>query len=63
MKSTGSYIKEQVVVNIIINFFIALFAGCLTMSSLQNVPMWAPTDAPLDPNMGGDNWWVPFYWG
>ena len=54
MKSIRSTLIENVVGNIILNFFIAYGLSSLTLASMTSIPMKAPTDNILAPNMGGD---------
>lgn len=54
MKTSRQYVIEQIVANIIINFGIAYYLGSNAMGELATVPLIAPQDAPLDPNMAGD---------
>ncbi len=54
MKSPRAYLLEQVVVNLVINFIVAYYISKVTLSALQLIPMQAPTDNPLHPNIGGD---------
>ncbi len=54
MKSPGIYLLEQVVINLIINFVVAYYISKATLSALHIIPMQAPTDNPLHPNIGGD---------
>jgi len=54
MKSVRSTLTENIVGNIIINFFIAYGLSSLTLASMDSIPMKAPTDNMLAPNMGGD---------
>ncbi len=54
MKSPRAYLLEQVVVNLIINFVVAYYISKATLSALHIIPMQAPTDNPLHPNIGGD---------
>jgi hypothetical protein len=54
MKSSRAYLTEQVVANIIINFVIAYYIAKATLAALAVIPMQAPQDDPLAPNMAGD---------
>lgn len=54
MKSPSSYLREQVVANLIINFTIAYGLSSLILSNLEFIPITAPVDQPFHPNMAGD---------
>ncbi len=54
MKSVHHTVIEQVIVNCIINFIIAYGIAWLTLSKIKIIPMHAPSDNMLAPNMMGD---------
>ncbi len=54
MKSSRSYIREQVIVNSLVNFLIALLLGWVSLNGQEKIPMWAPSHSRFDVNMGGN---------
>lgn len=54
MKSFNAFLAEQVIVNVIINFIIAYYLSSAALSALANIPLLAPTDNILAPNISGD---------
>lgn len=54
MKSFNAFLAEQVIVNIIINFIIAYYLSSAALSALASIPLLAPTDNILAPNISGD---------
>jgi len=54
MKSFNAFLTEQVIVNIIINFIIAYYLSSTTLSALSHIPLLAPSDNLLMPNISGD---------
>ncbi len=54
MKSVNHTIIEQVIVNCVINFIIAYGIASFTLSKITTIPMHAPSDNMLAPNMMGD---------
>ena len=54
MKSFNAFLTEQVIVNVIINFAIAYYLSSATLSALSHIPLLAPSDHLLMPNISGD---------
>ena len=54
MKSFNAFLTEQIIANVIINFLIAYYLSSTTLSSLASIPLLAPTDNLLAPNISGD---------
>lgn len=53
----GSYqaiLKQQVISNIVINFLIAYFLSTATLAAITTIPLQAPQDNIMAPNMAGD---------
>jgi hypothetical protein len=54
MKSVRHTIVEQVLVSCILNFLIAYGISSLTLAKISMIPMHAPSNNMLAPNMAGD---------
>lgn len=54
MKTQNKYIIESVVINSVLNFFITLGIGYFTHTGMTAIPMVAPLNTPLAPNIAGD---------
>jgi len=54
MKSFNAFLAEQVIVNVIINFIIAYYLSSATLSALTHIPLLAPSEHLLMPNISGD---------
>jgi hypothetical protein len=54
MKSFNAFLVEQVIVNVILNFIIAYYLSSHLLTTLATIPLFAPIDDLLAPNISGD---------
>ena len=54
MDSYQTILKQQVLSNVVINFLIAYFLSASTLAALTTIPLQAPQDNFMAPNMAGD---------
>jgi len=54
MKNPSVYIRNQVIANVLVNFFIAYYLSKHTLEKLSYIPFEAPAHDPFHPNMAGD---------
>jgi len=54
MSTSRRYITQQVIVNALVNFFLALLISWGLMGSLEEIPIWFSTENFLDPSVIGD---------
>ena len=54
MKNPSVYIRNQVIANVLVNFFIAYYLSKHALEKLSYIPFEAPAHDPFHPNMAGD---------
>ena len=54
MKNPSVYIRNQVIANVLVNFFIAYYLSKHALENLSYIPFEAPAHDPFHPNMAGD---------
>jgi len=54
MSTSRRYITQQIIVNALVNFFLALLISWGLMGSLEEIPIWFSMENLLDPSVIGD---------
>lgn len=54
MPASRRYITQQIIVNALVNFILALLISWGLMGSLEEIPMWFSMENLLDPSVIGD---------
>jgi len=54
MDSYSALLKKQVVGNIVLNYFIAYYLSAHTLAVIKTIPLQAPQENVMAPNMAGD---------